>query len=214
MSASTKVWDGFIRLYHASQIILLILLWYSAEQGDFDRHFLYGYALLGLVIARLIWGVLGSQTARFSQLALHHKKVKEYLRATKNNHDYVSHNPLASYMVVALIVSLCFQLTTGLFSTDEVLYEGPLYSLVNEDLALTLTSLHKQNFDWLLILIGIHVAAAFWHLFKGDNIIKTIITCRTDKPRQTAVFWRPSFIAVSIWLVTFAVVFNLVGNLD
>jgi len=209
MSSNNKVWDGFIRLYHASQIILLGLLWYSAEQGDFERHFQYGYALIALIVARLIWGVIGSQTARFSQLALHHTKIKEYLRSKTKNHDYVSHNPLASYMVIALLLSLCLQLTTGLFSTDEVLYEGPLYSLIDDELALTLTTLHKQNFDWLLILIVVHVMAAIWHLFKGDNIIKTIITGRSDKPRQTAVFWRPSIIAISIWLVTFTVIFGL-----
>ena len=209
MSSPHKVWDGFIRLYHASQIILLGLLWYSAEQGDFDRHFQYGYALIALVIARIIWGVIGSQTARFSQLALHHRKVKDYLTAKTKNHDYVSHNPLASYMVIALLLSLGLQLTTGLFSTDEVLYEGPLYSLVDEELALWFTSIHKQNFDWLLILIAVHVVAAIWHLIKGENIIKTIFTGRTDKPRQTAVFWRSSIIAISIWIVTFGVIFNL-----
>ena len=69
-----KIWDSFIRVYHWSQVILLGSLWYTAEEGLMEWHFTFAYLLMALLGTRIIWGVIGSDTAKFSHFVTSPKK--------------------------------------------------------------------------------------------------------------------------------------------
>ena len=198
MITKFKVWDNFTRIYHMSQLLLLALLWYSGEQGDFELHFLCGYTMLALWISRLFWGVLGSQSARFSYFLASPKTALSWLK--KPHQAFPGHNPLAAYMIIALLLSLGVQLITGLFATDDVLAEGPLLYTVSDSLAESLDSLHNTNFDILLALIAIHIVAALIHSWRSDNVIKTIVTGFTDAQHTTPLVFRSSIIPLLLWL--------------
>ena len=140
-----KVWDNFTRIYHISQLILLALLWYSGSEGDFENHFIYGFILLALIAARLIWGFIGSQSSRFSHF------VKLPWKFPFNDkkallHSNHGHSPVAGYMVIVLLFAICVQLTSGLFATDDVLAEGPLYSYFSDDTVEFFDSLTRLKF--------------------------------------------------------------------
>ncbi|NMP29932.1 hydrogenase [Thalassotalea sp. M1531] len=197
----TKIWDNFTRIYHMSQLILLALLWYSGEQGDFDNHFIYGYLLLSLLIARISWGIFGSETSKFSHFLKSPIAVWHWLK--KVHTPVAGHNPVAGYMVVALIILLSIQLFSGLFATDDVLAEGPLLYYVSDDLAESLDSLHRRNFDWLLALIALHAIAAFLHSFKADNVVRTILTGKSKELPPTAIQFKSSLIPLAIWFCMF-----------
>lgn len=206
-----KVWDNFTRIYHVSQLILLALLWYSGDQGDFENHFIYGFILLALIATRLIWGVIGSQSSRFTHF------VKLPWRLPFNNkkallHSNHGHSPIAGYMVIALLISVCVQLTSGLFATDDVLAEGPLYSYFSDETIEFFDSLHSSNFDVLLILVGIHAIAGLIHQFSGDNVITGILLGKKKADTtlsQSSLFWRSSIIALVIWGLLVVGVFYL-----
>lgn len=206
-----KVWDNFTRIYHASQLILLALLWYSGDQGDFDNHFIYGFILLALIATRLIWGFIGSQSSRFSQF------VKLPWQLPFNNkkallHSNNGHSPIAGYMVIVLLITICVQLTSGLFATDDVLAEGPLYSYFSDDTVEFFDRLHASNFDVLLVLAALHVIAGIFHQITGDNVITGILLGKKKADpvlSQKALFWRSSFIALTIWALLVAGVFYL-----
>ncbi|QQX81479.1 cytochrome b/b6 domain-containing protein [Shewanella sp. KX20019] len=173
-----KVWDVPTRLFHWGMLCLLGGLWWTAESGEMEWHQLLAYSLMILLGMRLLWGFIGSDTAKFSHFVRSPKTVFNYLQKTKQHgiSASIGHNPIGGYMVVALISLVTLQLVTGLFATDEIFTEGPLYATVKDDTALWLTWLHKQNFDLILILAAIHVLAVGVHMFKGDKIIAAMFS--------------------------------------
>lgn len=206
-----KIWDNFTRLYHLSQLVLLALLWYSAEQADFELHFSCAFILLGLWLSRIIWGFFGSETSRFTHFIKSpiqlFKSFRTPLSKTRYLTPSIGHNPIAGYMILALLISLGVQLFSGLFASDDVFSEGPLYMLVSESFAQKMDSLHHNNFDILLVFIGLHAIAAIVHVFNGDNVIKAILTGKktvnkqtlNEKPKAKLTF-RSSWLPLVVWL--------------
>jgi hypothetical protein len=82
-------------------------------------------------------------------------------------------------MVLILLAGLGIQAITGLFGNDEIYNSGPLYGYVGKDLSLTLTSLHRHLFYWLLGAVILHVAAVAAHAILGrENLVKAMFTGR------------------------------------
>ncbi|QYJ76261.1 MULTISPECIES: cytochrome b/b6 domain-containing protein [Shewanella] len=175
-----KVWDLPVRLFHWLMVTLLGLLWWSAEVGEMQWHQVFAYSLMALLLFRVLWGFVGSDTARFAHFLHHPLTVVEYAKTTvsKGVKGHHGHNPLGGYMVLVLLLCLALQLISGLFATDEVFTEGPLVSMVSSDTASWMTWLHKRNFDLLLILAAVHVLAVVWHLLKGDRLLGAMVTGR------------------------------------
>ncbi|MCG9695965.1 cytochrome b/b6 domain-containing protein [Shewanella sp. Isolate11] len=173
-SKKIKVWDLPTRLFHWSMVCLLGLLWWSAEEGEMLWHQIFAYSLIVLILFRLVWGVIGSDTARFTHFIKSPKEVLQYLKQRKKS--TIGHNPLGGYMVITLIVVMLFQFISGLFATDDVFTEGPLYSYVSDSVSSTLTSLHKLNFDLIIALATMHILAVIIHGIKGDKLVGAMIT--------------------------------------
>ena len=131
-----RVWDWPIRLYHWLLVALFITSWISAEIGGnaMQYHLWSGYAVLGLVLFRVLWGVVGSETARFAHFMRGPSAVLAYTRSwfKPDYHAALGHNPLGGWSVIALLLAIVFQALTGLFSNDDIANEGPLYHLVNK----------------------------------------------------------------------------------
>lgn len=173
----TKVWDGFIRGFHWLLVLGLLVLYISGEQEWMDLHFVTGYLMLALVGARLIWGVIGSDTAKLSALFHSPKAVKN---AITSDTKHYGHNPAGSYMVLVFFVLITVQLLSGLMTTDDILMEGPLVALVPSDWVELAGSLHHANIDFLIAAIAIHIIAIVVYRIKGKNLVKTLVTGKTD----------------------------------
>ncbi|MCE9685302.1 cytochrome b/b6 domain-containing protein [Shewanella sp. AS16] len=173
-----KVWDLPTRVFHWGMVLLLVGLWWSADAGEMQWHQLLAYTLLVFIGFRILWGFVGSDTARFKQFVHGPKRVIDYLKSGRGGElpATLGHNPLGGYMVLMLIFTLSLQLATGLFATDEIFTEGPLYSWVSAETASSLTWLHKQNFLLILGLAAIHLAAVALHWFKGDKLVWAMVS--------------------------------------
>ena len=91
----------------------------------------------------------------------------------------MGHNPLGGLMVVALLLVLAVQAGSGLFTSDDVVVDGPLVPLVSGTAVAVLSTLHRLLSNGILILIGLHVLAVLVHLVvKRDNLIRPMITGR------------------------------------
>ena len=89
-------------------------------------------------------------------------------------------------MVLALLAVLAFQFATGLFANDDIMWEGPLYAHVSKDLSDRLTGIHHLNFDALLALVAVHVAAIGWHRWrKGERLVRAMLDGRQPAPPGT-----------------------------
>ncbi|MBM7456957.1 cytochrome b [Oceanisphaera litoralis] len=183
------VWDWSIRIFHWSLPILLFLLWRSAGD-DMEQHMLFAQWLLGLLLYRIIWGFIGTPYARFSHFIYHPARIIAYLRATLTPHKpvYLSHNPLGGVMVLVMLGTLLFQAGTGLFATDDIFYEGPLYSYVSGTTTSLMTDWHKSWFyQGLLLIIGLHILAIVLHRLRGEGLVKAMVTGHKEAPLERTV---------------------------
>ena len=179
MVQKVKVWDGFVRFFHWSLVLLIGVLYYSGEEGLMELHFVAGYGVLSLVIARLFWGVFGSDTAKLKALIHSPKKVIASIKHTSNTRG---HNPTGSYMALVFFCLLLTQAISGLMTTDDILTDGPLVQYAESNWVELATSLHKLNFDILLYAIGLHVLAIIVYRLKGKNLVKPMITGFRHEP--------------------------------
>ncbi|MGP3363037.1 cytochrome b/b6 domain-containing protein, partial [Escherichia coli] len=101
---------------------------------------------------------------------------------------YLGHNPVGALMVVVLLAALSVQWGTGLFSSDQIFWYGPFYSLVSEELASQLASIHHFLPNVLLGLVAIHVLAVLYHeLCLKERLIEAMIHGRKKSSPVTSV---------------------------
>lgn len=170
-----KVWDGFIRLWHWLLVVVFGGLWWTAENGEMVWHSRIAYALGGLVFARLIWGVVGSESARFTSFIKGPKTVFGHLKEFPAKPNVATHNPLGGWAVMAMLMLLLAQFITGLFSSDDILFSGPLASWVGSSISGDLAEIHEILFDILLALVAIHVVTICWYQIRGINLIVAMV---------------------------------------
>lgn len=192
--APIKVWDWPTRLFHWALVLLFGVQWWSGKAEKIDIHIAAGLALTGLIIFRLIWGVVGGSTARFSSFVRGPKTVLAYLRGKAE--PMAGHNPLGGWSVTLMLGLLAVQSGLGLFSSDEDAVDaGPLSDWVSFEAAQRLHENHESLFNILLVLIGLHVAAILYYRLRGDDLVSPMLSGRSafsaaTEPLRAAPLWR------------------------
>lgn len=186
MRADTiRVWDLPVRVTHWTIAVLIVFSYWSAENHQLDWHRLSGYTILGLLLFRLIWGLIGSDTARFASFVRGPGAVRAYLKSGAR-WGKAGHNPLGGWSVLAMLGALALQIGMGLFAIDEDgLESGPLSHLISFDQARALASWH-HDFFWVVAgLAGLHVVAVLWYLLaRRDNLIRAMWSGRAALPGE------------------------------
>jgi cytochrome b len=179
------VWDGAIRLVHWLMVILVPLLWWTAEQGYMDWHKRFGLTMFGLVLFRLLWGIWGTWTARFGPMVRRMGSLSSYIKKLRRREPGATfgHSPLAAISVFALLFVLATQVTTGLFAVDvDGLESGPLAVMVSFETGRQFAEVHEFNFNLLAALIGLHIAAiAFYHFVLKEKLVGAMVTGRRSR---------------------------------
>ena len=179
-----RVWDLPTRLFHWSLVLLVAISIYTGNVGglrEMDLHKLSGYAIMALVLFRLVWGFVGSPRSRFADFVRGPRAVLTYARSLlgKAHQSFAGHNPMGGLSVVAMLLSLLVQAVTGLFTRDDILTEGPLVRYVSKETSRLLSGIHDLNATVLYVLIGLHLATVFGYLIvRKDNLIKPMLTGR------------------------------------
>lgn len=180
------VWDRATRLVHWAFPLLIPFAWWTAQADRLDWHRWAGYAVLGLLVFRLCWGVLGGSTARFAQFVKGPGGALAYVRGlfSKQAQPVVGHNPLGGWSVLALLLTLFAIVGFGLFAVDtDGIESGPFARFVSFDQGRMAARLHHQAFDLLLWLVGLHLAAIlFYALVKRENLVGPMLTGRRRLP--------------------------------
>ena len=219
-----RVWDLPVRLFHWALVVLLATSYFSGRAGGdwMNLHFWSGYAILTLLLFRIVWGFIGSTTARFSDFvkgpvaAWHH--LTELAGADRPRE--AGHNPLGGAMIVVLIFAVLAQAVAGLFSadTDMGMVNGPLSRLIADKWIDAATAFHKYWINVLLILVGVHVLAAIVYLvWKRQNLIGAMIhghkpvddVVQPGRPAPTLHF-ASGRLAISVLIACAAVVYFIV----
>lgn len=179
MSKKIRVWDLPTRLFHWALAACVIGLVITGKIGgaSIDWHARIGYAVLALLLFRLVWGLVGGYWSRFASFIYSPGSVINYLKGKAHPDHLIGHNPLGAGSVFAMLLVLLAQVGTGLVSDDEISFTGPLNKLVSSATGLLATSYHKQYGQWLVIgLVVLHVAAILYYLVrKKDNLIRPML---------------------------------------
>ncbi len=176
-----KIWDLPVRLFHWGLVAAFVEAYTTHYLGAtyFKYHTWCGYSVIVLTMFRLVWGLVGTYHARFINFVRPPVATAHYIASMikKTDARHAGHNPLGGAMVIILLMALLAQAFSGLFSNDEIFNLGPLYGYVSDDLSLSLTSLHRQLFYWILGAVILHIIAVCLHVFfKRDNIVKAMLT--------------------------------------
>ncbi len=209
---AVPVWDLPVRLFHWTLVALIAFSWWTAENEQVEWHLWSGLAVLSLLFFRLLWGFVGSSTARFGSFVRGPGAVLRYLRSPGEWRG-IGHTPLGALSVVALLLLLLVQVGLGLVMSDEDgTVSAPLNHLVSFETAERAGDLHELLFNVLLALIALHVAAIlFYRLVLGKRLTRAMVTGRTTtdgetEPMRPGKWWAAILcllagIAITRWII-------------
>lgn len=164
------------RLYHWLLAALILFSWWTVHHHHTDWHIWSGCAILSLLIFRILWGLVGSSTARFSGFLRGPRALAAYLRGEWYG---IGHSPLGAISVLMLLAAVTIQVSLGLIAQDEDgIYMGPLARLVSSDQSDRARDLHSAWFNVLVTLIALHLAAIVFYRVRGKDLTKPMITGR------------------------------------
>jgi cytochrome b len=188
-ASKTRIWDLPTRLFHWVLVVCVVGALVTVKLGGnwMQWHINFGIATLALLVFRIIWGLVGPRYARFSSFLPSVRAAWGYLcSASANTQHHAGHNPLGAWSVYALLVMLLLQASTGLFATDDIMYQGPLSVLVSNDLVALLTSVHKLGELVIFSLLGLHLIAIAFYTIKGHGLVGPMIHGDANSNNLTA----------------------------
>ena len=180
ITATVKAWDPLVRVFHWSLVFFFVVA-FATEDDWMSLHVQAGYAVTLLIGFRLIWGLVGTRTARFMSFVkspaavLRHLKSMLILRPA----HYLGHNPVAAWMVVALLASLALTCFTGLVmiaSEGQGPLAGTLFAGISGE---AMEEVHEFFVNFSLLLVLLHVGGVVVSsLLEGENLVRAMITGR------------------------------------
>jgi cytochrome b len=173
-----RIWDLPTRLFHAAFALTVTGAILSAKLGNawMDWHVRLGITAFALVLFRIVWGLAGPRYARFSQFVKSPAATWKYLKQQASQpHKAAGHNPLGAWSVIAMLIIIGFQASTGLFANDEILTQGPLAQFVSEASSSLLTGLHQWNETLVYVIVGLHLVAVLIYTLKGQHLIEPML---------------------------------------
>ena len=209
-----RVWDLPTRLFHWALVVLVLACYLTVRFDKLAWHMLCGEAVAALLLWRILWGLFGSETARFRHfLASPIAAVRHLLHFTRKEPDtQIGHNAAGGWMVLALLAVLLAQIGTGLFGrNDDDVVEGPLSKLIDAGLSNKVLDLHFLIFNLIEAVVLLHVLAVLaYAAIKGHNLVRPMITGKkrlpaaTPSPRMVSPILASALFAVAalvIWML-------------
>lgn len=209
-----KVWDLPVRLFHWAIVVLIFCSWATQEWNRMEWHVWSGYTILTLLLFRIVWGFIGSDTARFARFLRSPMAALRHLaRIHRREADSeIGHNAAGGWMVLVMLALIGVQAGTGLFANDDANTEGPLMHLVDKDRSDWLSHIHSLNFKLIEAVIVLHVlAVAGYALLKRQNLVRPMVTGtklmpgEAAAPRLVSPIWAVVTLAVAAGAVAWVV---------
>jgi len=167
MQSKQPVWDIWVRLGHWLIVAGIVFQQISGENLDLmDAHATVGILLVGWVMFQLVWGFIGPQYARFSSFPIPTPQtaisgVQKLIR--KETEHTPGHSAIGGLAVYVLIGLIGLTAITGMASSDDILFAGPLAPLLPEFLVNLASLSHPVLSKLVLITVLLHVVAVLWH---------------------------------------------------
>lgn len=207
---TVRVWDIAVRLFHWSLVVFFTVAYLTGEEESLI-HVYSGYAVLGLILFRILWGFIGTRYARFSDFLYSPRKVADYIKSLpgRKPQRYIGHTPPGGWMILALLGSLLITSVTGLkvyglegqgplagepqsitfvstarADSDDRGQQGYDKGGENESAEELWEELHEFFANLTLLLVFVHIAGVVVSSrLHRENLVKAMITGDKEAPR-------------------------------
>jgi len=202
---SVHVWDLPVRLFHWLAVALVAFEYATSRLGWIDWHLLGGRSLLTIVLFRIAWGFVGSESARFTSFVAPPGAALRHLRRilVREPDTRLGHNEAGGWMVVLMLTLLLAETVDGVLLNNDVSNDGPLTEVLPNWSLNLIASLHVWLWYALAVAITLHVAAvAIYGFAKGHRLVPAMVTGRKRvagsirAPRMAPLWLAPVLLAL------------------
>jgi cytochrome b len=187
------VWDLPTRVFHWLLAASFLGAFVTAESERYrDIHVALGYTVLGLVMFRFLWGVIGTRYARFRSFPIAPRRVLEYFKSlfTRTPQHHVGHNPAGSLAIYAILALAVLAGVTG-------------YAAYNEIGGEWLAELHEGAANAMLGLVAIHIGAVIVSsLIHRENLVAAMLNGYKVGRARDGIRRKHGFVAAAVLLAT------------
>ena len=187
---TVRIWDLPTRLFHWALAVCVVALVVTAKVGGnaMEWHFRFGYAVLALLVFRILWGLVGGRWSRFTAFLYSPARLARYLRGNPHPEDGIGHSPLGALSVFVLLAVLAAQVGSGLLSDDEIAFAGPLTRFVSNAVVGQATGYHKEIGQYLVLgLVALHVLAILFYAgVRRQQLVKPMLNGDKTLPAPAA----------------------------
>lgn len=164
---SGLIWDFPTRAFHWTLVLAIATSFVSVKQDMMEVHFTSGGVVIFLILFRILWGIVGPETAQF------HRFFPTWSRIKSWGNGGIGHSPWGALSVFVLLSAIGLQASLGLITDDEIYLTGPLRNYVSGSTAYAATKYHAQLSNVIVALICLHlVAIAFYVVIKRADILR------------------------------------------
>jgi cytochrome b len=178
ITARVYVWDLFVRLFHWTLVVAFTVAYLTED--PLVVHVWAGYVVGMLLVARVVWGFLGSPHARFSDFLYTPAVTLRYVRnlvLLRSGERHLGHSPGGGYMVILLLVFLAATVVTGLIVYGGDQQAGPLAGMFTEETGEAVEEWHELFANITLALILVHIAAVILaSLVYRENLVRAMVS--------------------------------------
>lgn len=170
---TVRVWDPFVRIFHWSLAALFASNAIFVDD-DSDLHQWIGYAIIALIVLRVIWGVIGTQYARFSSFPPSIAGSLDQLTdiAAGRRTPHTGHTPIGGLMIYNLLFTVLVICTSGYLMTTDMFWgvEWP-------------EEVHEISVTWAEISVLLHIAAVIFESVRTRvNLPRAMVTGSKSLP--------------------------------
>ncbi|MBR0990913.1 cytochrome b/b6 domain-containing protein [Bradyrhizobium japonicum] len=166
---TVAVWDLPLRLWHWALVACVLAAWFTPPVYD-RLHRIVGYAVLGLLAFRIVWGFWGSRYSRFRMIRVRLRAAPGYLWNLRRGMTgrYIGLNPAGTLMLVALMLALAVSAITGAMSVTTTFF-GVWW----------VEDTHHYSSDAVIVLVVLHVLGVLlMGLLQRESLVRAMITGR------------------------------------
>lgn len=199
---SVLVWDFPTRVFHWLLVISFVGAWITSE-GEAQQmvHYAFGYSACVLVIFRIVWGIVGTRYARFTQFIKGPTETMYYIKSLLmgNKQPGLGHNPAGALVMISLMILIILIGLTGYWSVKE--FFGDLMS-----------GAHEAISNLALGFIAIHIAASIiMSIFQKENLMKSMVTGKKLGTPEQAIRYPMYLVGIGLivaWMYCFYLIVN------
>ncbi len=170
-SESTKIWDWPLRIWHwllAITVTVALVTGLNPKLDLMNVHQWAGMSVVALLVFRVLWGIIGGT---YSKLWHYFTTPIAFFKHFLGKSESKAHSSPGIVIALCLFGALAVQSTAGLFTSDDVLFDGPLVQFADGDLVEFASDIHDEGWKFVLTFISIHLCA---HLIYGVVLRNTI----------------------------------------